>query len=211
MLEELKSLNIQSGRDEIIYFLCNVVGTSPITRNDAMVLCSHAPGKHHLSCDDLMVYCAAFGWIIILDNTLLLVDDLKEYVEHGRQINDYLIKSAVNLLFDSDILTANMFFYDSVQSQYGFKNECFPLKLSSVRNVLLSQGFLCVNRSVTGSYFYVSPEYETLVASHCVKKRKAMSLEQLKKRLENNELAGERAELFALGQHRINAKIRIIQ
>lgn len=123
MLEELKSLNIQSGRDEIIYFLCNVVGTSPITRNDAMVLCSHAPGKHHLSCDDLMVYCAAFGWIIILDNTLLLVDDLKEYVEHGRQINDYLIKSAVNLLFDSDILTANMFFYDSVQSQYGFKNE----------------------------------------------------------------------------------------
>lgn len=32
----------------------------------------------------------------------------------------------------------------------------------------------------------------------CVKKRKAMSLEQLKKRLENNELAGEKAELFAL-------------
>lgn len=129
---------------------------------------------------------------------MLLVDDLKEHVEHGRQINDYLIKSAVNLLFDSDILTADMFFYDSVQSQYGFKNECFPLKLSSIRNVLLSQGFLRVNRSITGSHFYVSPEYETLVAAHCVKKRKAMSLEQLKKRLENNELAGERAELFVL-------------
>lgn len=198
MLEELKRLNIQSDREEITYFLCNVVGTSPITRNDAMVLCSHAPGKHHLSCDDLMTYCAAFGWIIILDNTLLLADDLKEHVKHGRQINDYLIKSAVNLLFDSDILGADMFFYDSVQSQYGFKNECFPLKLSSVRNVLLSQGFLRVNRSIAGSHFYVSPEYETLVASHCVKKRKAMSLEQLKKRLENNELAGEKAELFAL-------------
>lgn len=101
-------------------------------------------------------------------------------------------------MFDSDILVADMFFYDSVQSQYGFKNECFPLKLSSVRNVLLSQGFLRVNRSIAGSHFYVSPEYETLVASHCVKKRKAMSLEQLKKRLENNELAGEKAELFAL-------------
>ena len=72
---------------------------------------------------------------------MLLADDLKEHVKHGRQINDYLIKSAVNLLFDSDILRADMFFYDSVQSQYGFKNECFPLKLSSVRNVLLSQGF----------------------------------------------------------------------
>lgn len=198
MLEELKRLNIQSGREEITYFLCNVVGTSPITRNDAMVLCSHAPGKHHLSCDDLMTYCAAFGWIIILDDTLLLADDLKEHVKHGRQINDYLIKSAVNLLFDSDILTADMFFYDSVQSQYGFKNECFPLKISSIRYVLLSQGFLRVNRSITGSHFYVSPEYETIVAAHCVKKRKAMSLEQLKKRLENNELAGERTELFVL-------------
>lgn len=149
-----------------------------------------------------MTYCAAFGWIIILDNTLLLADDLKEHVKHGRQINDYLIKSAVNLLFDSDILRADMFFYDSVQSQYGFKNECFPLKLSSVRNVLLSQGFLRVNRSIAGSHFYVSPEYETLVASLCVKKRKAMSLEQLKKRLENNELAGEKAELFVLEYER---------
>ena len=202
MLEELKNLNIQSGRDEITYFLCNVVGTSPITRNDAMVLCSHAPGKHHLSCDDLTAYCAAFGWINILDNALMLADDLKEYIEDTHQTNDYLIKSAVNLLFDADILTTNMFYYDSIQSQYGFKNECFPLKLSSVRNVLLSQGFLCVNRSISGSHFYVSPEYESLVASHCVKKRKAMSLEQLKKRLESNELAGEKAELFVLEYER---------
>lgn len=59
-----------------------------------------------------------------------------------------------------------------------------------------------VNRSIAGSHFYVSPEYETLVASHCVKKRKAMSLEQLKKRLENNELAGEKAELFVLEYER---------
>ena len=66
----------------------------------------------------------------------------------------------------------------------------------------MSQGFLRVNRSIAGSHFYVSPEYETLVASHCVKKRKAMSLEQLKKRLENNELAGEKAELFVLEYER---------
>ena len=202
MLEELKNLNIQSGRDEITYFLCNVVGTSPITRNDAMVLCGHAPGKHHLSCDNLTAYCAAFGWINVLDNALMLADDLKEHVGDSAQINDYLIKSEVNLLFDADILTTNMFYYDSVQSQYGFKNEYFPLKLSSVRNVLLSQGFFCVSRSVTGSRFYVSAEYESLVASHCVRKRKTMSLEQLKKRLESNELAGEKAELFVLEYER---------
>lgn len=45
MLEELKKINFQSGRDEIIYFLCKVIGASSINRNDAIVLCNHAPGK----------------------------------------------------------------------------------------------------------------------------------------------------------------------
>lgn len=63
---------------------------------------------------------------------------------------------------------------------------------------LPSQGFLCVDRGVTGSRFYVSPEYESLVASQCIRKRKAISLEQLKKRLKSDELAGEKAELFVV-------------
>lgn len=118
--------------------------------------------------------------------------------EDNNQTNNYLIQSTVNFLFDADIFSINMFYYDSVQQQYRFKNESFPLKLSSVRNVLISQGFLCVDRGVTGSRFYVSPEYESLVASQCIRKRKAISLEQLKKRLKSDELAGEKAELFVV-------------
>ena len=186
MLEELKKINFQSGRDEIIYFLCKVIGASSINRNDAIVLCNHAPGKHHLSCDDLITYCSAFGWIRFSENILSLADDLIQLVEDNNQTNNYLIQSTVNFLFDADIFSINMFYYDSVQQQYRFKNESFPLKLSSVRNVLISQGFLCVDRGVTGSRFYVSPEYESLVASQCIRKRKAISLEQLKKRLKSD-------------------------
>lgn len=198
MLEELKKFNFQSGRDEIIYFLCKVIGASSINRNDAIVLCNHAPGKHHLSCDDLITYCSAFGWIRFSENILSLADDLIQLVEDNNQTNNYLIQSTVIFLFDADIFSINMFYYDSVQQQYRFKNESFPLKLSSVRNVLISQGFLCVDRGVTGSRFYVSPEYESLVASQCIRKRKAISLEQLKKRLKSDELAGEKAELFVV-------------
>lgn len=161
-------------------------------------LCNHAPGKHHLSCDDLITYCSTFGWIRFSENILSLADDLIQLVEDNNQTNNYLIQSTVNFLFDADIFSINMFYYDSVQQQYRFKNESFPLKLSSVRNVLISQGFLCVDRGVTGSRFYVSPEYESLVASQCIRKRKAISLEQLKKRLKSDELAGEKAELFVV-------------
>lgn len=165
---------------------------------NSIVLCNHAPGKHHLSCDDLITYCSAFGWIRFSENILSLADDLIQLVEDNNQTNNYLIQSTVNFLFDADIFSINMFYYDSVQQQYRFKNESFPLKLSSVRNVLISQGFLCVDRGVTGSRFYVSPEYESLVASQCIRKRKAISLEQLKKRLKSDELAGEKAELFVV-------------
>ena len=37
-----------------------------------------------------------------------------------------------------------------------------------------------------------------MVASQCIRKRKAISLEQLKKRLKSDELAGEKAELFVV-------------
>lgn len=137
-------------------------------------------------------------WIRFSENILSLADDLIQLVEDNNQTNNYLIQSTVNFLFDADIFSINMFYYDSVQQQYRFKNESFPLKLSSVRNVLISQGFLCVDRGVTGSRFYVSPEYESLVASQCIRKRKAISLEQLKKRLKSDELAGEKAELFVV-------------
>lgn len=76
--------------------MCKVIGASSINRNDAIVLCNHAPGKHHLSCDDLITYCSAFGWIRFSENILSLADDLIQLVEDNNQTNNYLIQSTVN-------------------------------------------------------------------------------------------------------------------
>jgi len=81
MLEELKKFIFQSGRDEIIYFLCKVIGASSINRNDAIVLCNHAPGKHHLSCDDLITYCSAFGWIRFSENKIFRLINEKSFIK----------------------------------------------------------------------------------------------------------------------------------
>ena len=64
--------------------------------------------------------------------------------------------------------------------------------------MLISQGFLIAIRDSQGTKFYIAPEYDTLVAKHCKSKRKQLSIEQLKKQLEENELAGEKAELFVM-------------
>ena len=74
----------------------------------------------------------------------------------------------------------------------------FFLLISAVRNTLISQGFLIAVRDVQGTKFYIAPAYDSLVAKHCKSKRKRLSIEQLKKQLEDNEFAGEKAELFVL-------------
>ena len=113
-------------------------------------------------------------------------------------LNTKLVTSSVDLLFSEGVFDSTMFSYDSLQCSFSFKNELFPLSLSSVRNVLISQHFLLPLRDARGSRFYISSDYEFLIAKHCKAKRKLMSLEKLKEQLENNERAGEIAELFVV-------------
>lgn len=198
MLEELKNLNYHGGKDGLLFFMCDVIGRNGIKTHDAEVICSHAPGKRYLSVRDLICYCLAFGWINAEGETISLVPDFAAYVNQKEIINDKLIVSTVEQLFTEGVLYPALFSYDAVLRCFTFKNELLPLSLSIVRNVLISQGFLIASRDDQGTKFHISPAYDALVAKYCKEKRKQLSLERLRKQLEDNELAGERAELFVL-------------
>ena len=47
--------------------------------------------------------------------------------------------------------------------------------------------------------FYVGSQYESLIAGYCKHHRERLTLEQLRKKLEANAVAGERAEEYVLG------------
>lgn len=198
MLDGLKNLNYQGGKGGLLFFLCDVIGTGQVKISDAEVLCSHAPGKHYLVVKSLISYCAAFGWIEMSEDTISVSPAIATLLNDKVRLNDVLIISTVNQLFKENLIDSGMFCYDSVQLSYAFKNELLPLSLSGVRNVLISQGFLIPLRDTQGTRFYISPTYDALVAKHCRERRKQLSLEQLKRQLERNELMGEKAELFAL-------------
>ncbi len=198
MLDELKNLEYHGGKDGILFFICDVIGHSEITIRDAEVICSHAPGKRQLSVVDLINYCLAFGWINVEADIVSLSPSITAFVNDKDALNVELIRSTVVQLFDGGIISSTLFSYDAVQSCYSFKNELLPLSLSAVRNVLISQGFLITERDIQGTKFYIAPTYDSIVAKHCKSKRKQLSIEQLKKQLEDNELAGEKAELFVL-------------
>ena len=198
MLNALKNLKYYGGKEGLLFFICDVIGNSQISIRDAEIICARAPGKRYLSVGDLITYCHTLGWIEVSEDLISLLPDIAAVLNDKDKLNDTLVVSTVNQLFRRGILESSMFCYDSVQYCYAFKNELLPLSLSGVRNVLISQGFLIPLRDTQGTRFHISPLYDTLIARHCRERRKQLSLEQLKKQLEHNELVGEKAELFVL-------------
>lgn len=198
MLDVLKNLKYLGDKDGLLFFICNVIGTGHVRAKDAKIICSRSSGRRYLSVEDLISYCHALGWIQISEDTVFVSRDIVHLMNDKEKLNEELIVSTVNQLFKEAIFDADMFYYDPVQDCYAFKNELLPLSLSSVRNILISQGFLILSRDTQGTRFYISPTYDSLIAKHCKARRKQLSLDRLKKQLESDELAGEKAELFVL-------------
>lgn len=198
MLDELKNLDYQGGKDGLLFFLCDVIGTGRIKISDARVLCSHAPGKRYLVVKSLIRYCAAFGWIQLSEDVVTVKPEIVEFLVDKDRLNNSLVESTVKQLFDSGIFDSSMFCYEAIQNCYFFKNEMLPLCLSAIRNTLITQGFFASHREEKGTRLYISSTYESLVAKYSVKRCKQLSLEKFKKQLEKNSLAGEYAELFVM-------------
>lgn len=101
--------------------------------------------------------------------------------------------------------------------RFAFKNERLPLSFAPLRNTLISQNFFEINRDNLKTVFYIDTKYEKLISSFCQQRKKTIGIEQLKKQLEANSEAGEKAEIFVLqyekkriGKHPLVEKIRII-
>lgn len=198
MLDVLKKLEYQGGSEGLLFFLCEVIGNNGIRTQDAEIICSHAPERRYLSVKDLLGYCLTFGWVTVEADVISISPSIAMWNSDRTKLNKELIQSTVDQLFRGGVFNSSLFSYDSVQGCYAFKNELLPLAASAVRNVLISQGFLIVERDVQGTKFYIESEFDTLVAKHCKASRKQLSLEKLKKILEDNELAGEKAEQYVL-------------
>ncbi len=198
MLDELKNHEFRGGKDELLFFICDVIRQNTIKTQDAAIICSHVPGKRNLFIKDMINYCVAFDWIEVENDVISLSSHIAPYVSDKDVLNEKLILDTVEQLFAEGIFDSSLFAYDTFNGHYSFKNELFPLSLSSVRDVLISQGFLIAERNARETKFYIASLYDSLVARNCTTKRKQLSLERLKKQIDDNELAGEKAELFVL-------------
>lgn len=196
MLEELKNLNIPCGKKEILYLLTNVLRNKSVSRKDIRIIFSHAPGMK-IDVDAAIKYGLTFSWLRD-SRGIAISEELLCYLDNEELLNSKLIEYTVMKLFDEGYFSERCFCFTIVEEGFRFQNEFFPLALSVIRDVLVNQGFFVVKRTNQITYFYVAKEYEKFLASFLKGSKIRLTLEELKKKLEAEALAGEKAEDFVL-------------
>lgn len=197
MLEELKNLKSIGTREAIIFFLQSLATHGEMRVDDLRVLCAHAPNRYQIVAEQMINYCLYFDFIRIIQ-AVSLNPDLLPYVFSTEALNTYITKKSVEKLFSDGILTTSMFSFEISTKRFLFHNEMLPLAYATIRNILVSQGFFIVTRYQARTIFHIAVDYEKVISKLCKRQKRIMSLEQLKRQIEENELAGEKAEQFVL-------------
>lgn len=214
MLEELKNLNTPCGKKEILYLLTKVLGKKSISKKDIKILFSHTPGMK-IDVDATIKYCLAFSWICD-SHGISINENLLGDLDNDEYLNSKLIDYTVRKLFDEGYLCERSFSFTLAGEGFLFRNELFPLELSAIRDVLVDQGFLVAKRTNQTTHFYVAKKYEKFLSGFLKDSRIKLTLEELKKKLAAEALAGDKAEKFVLAfeKSRLNRnlaeKVRLI-
>lgn len=207
MLQELKRYNDFGNLNDIMYFFREIVSNRQITKKDIMILVLNLPGKI-IDAEALLVFGLAFGIVQYSFETekYFLVDEYQNLINMPELFKKNMFDNIMTELFKNEYLTDQYFEFDNSQQRIRFKNEIFPLNRSSYRNLLVSIGFIDIEKNDKMTHFFVTKNNEQIMEERLKEYRKKMTLLQLKKSLEDKEMAGEKAEKFVLGYEKKRLK-----
>lgn len=199
MLQELKRYNDFGNVNDIVYFFREIISSRQITKKDILILVSNLPGKI-IDAEALLIFGLAFGIVQYSSETekYFLVDEYQNFINMPELFRKNMFDNVMTVLFKNEYLTGQYFEFDNSQQRIRFKNEIFPLNKSSYRNLLVSIGFIEIEKSDKMIQFFVTKNNELIMEERLKEYRKKMTLLQLKKSLEDKEMAGEKAEKFVL-------------
>lgn len=199
MLQELKKYNDFGNINDIMYFFQEIISNRQITKKDMLILVSDLPSRI-IDADALLSFGLEFGIMQYSSETekYLLVDEYKNLINMPALFRKNMIDNVMTELFKNEYLTGKYFEFDNFQQRIRFKNEIFPLNKSSYRNLLVSIGFIEIEKNDKMIHFFVTKNNELIMEELLKEYGKKMTLLQLKKSLADKEVAGEEAEKFVL-------------
>lgn len=184
-----------------MFALEEIFKNNSLSIDDLKIICAHSHVQHQFVLNDFLLYCKCFEFVAIQNNHLSALN-LEKYMSSPDTLNRYLVEESVGKLFDAEIFTPKMFSFDIANNKILFHNEMLPLVYAPMRNLLVSQDFFIIERSLSRTIFYINNDYEKVLSFFSTKYKKKITLNQLQEQLRLNAEVGEKAEKFVLDYER---------
>lgn len=229
MLEELLKHDKLGNKKELLFVLFDAISTSGNqTRADLKKFCASNLFSISRSFDGILKLLEAVSFIEIKGNVVKLNRDI---FDPSKVSTPYLYFKGIHFFKNlilllkrtetlADIFNERNVKYNSNLARYYVKDNMIPYKFFPLRNLLLSLDVLERDETLENHLLLkeeFNDAFKSFVVEDIIRSRKQVSrkvpLSELKKSLENKEVAGKEAELFVLEfeRHRLSGHPSIEQ
>lgn len=192
MLNELRRYNNVGDVDGITYFLKLVLSDSRTQKSSAQKLCAL---RNNIRLN-FPVAVTLFKYLEVIEEKAgyLYPTELGKALIEAENIEKELCKLCFKKTISDTLLDITAVHYCINRDEYVIERYGFSVSAALFRNILLQYNAL---KEQAGD-LVISSEYEDIFVEYQKKHKIGLSLEKLKKQLENQELQGERAEQFVI-------------
>jgi hypothetical protein len=192
MLSELRRYNNVGDVNGIIYFLKLVLSENRIQKSSAQKLCALRSNIRL----NFPAAVALFKYLGIIEEKagyLYRTESGNELIE-AENLERELCNRCFKKAIAENLLDTEAIHYNISNDEYAIEKYGFGVSAALFRNILLQYRAL---KEQSGD-LVISSEYEDIFIEHQKRNKVGISLERLKKQLENQEIQGEKAEQFVL-------------
>lgn len=198
MQEELRRSNTIGDSKGILYFASTVLKNGEIKRDSARQICSFI-NDVRINFNSAVAFFEYLGFINASANLLTPTEDgnkLYSLLDDGG-FEEALCEACLNKVTTDEIIDITALRFDVVKGKYYIQRHGFPIAAAIFRNVLIQLNALSELRDGSGS-LELNERYESIFAKVQKKAQRRLSLDALKKQLEQQEIQGTAAEEYVV-------------
>ena len=190
MQKELKRYNNIGNIAGIAYFADQVLGNSRVLKSSIQKLCA-LQNEMRINFSAAVAF---FKYLGLIDEKIgyLYPTNNAVVIRNSNDFNKALCTACLIRISNDGLLDTEAISYSKKRNAYVIERYGFSVSAALFRNILIQYKVL----SESDGDLVLNPEYEKVFAECKRKQRTTKSLEQLKRKLEQQELQGETAELF---------------
>lgn len=198
MQEELRRSNTIGDSKGIFYFARTVLKNGEIKRDSARQICSFI-NDIRISFNSAVAFFEYLGFINDSENLLTPTENGKELYSQldDGGFEEALCEACLNQVTIDEIIDITALRFDVVKGKYYIQRHGFPIAAAVFRNVLIQLNALSELCDGSGS-LEISERYEGIFSEAQKRVQRRLSLDALKKQLEQQEIQGEAAEKYVV-------------